>query len=69
MVINAAKQSCTTVKEALNRKPIDTSRNTINFLNTFSEEELRTMGIKDSILVITWSNHLGQESCGKASSY
>ena len=36
MVINVDKQSCTTVKEALHRKPTYTTRNTINFLKTFS---------------------------------
>ena len=55
MVINASRQSCIVVKEALNRKPIDTTRSTINFLNTLSKEELRTMGIKDRIAVITYS--------------
>ena len=55
MVINAAKQSCTTVKEALNRKSVDITINTTNFLNTLSEEELRKMSIKDRITVITWA--------------
>ena len=55
MVINATKQSCTTMKEALNRKLIDTTKNTINFLNTLSEEELRTMIINDRIAIITWA--------------
>ena len=55
MVINAARQSCTAVKEALNKNPMDTTKNTINFLNTLSEEYLRTMGIKDKITVIAWA--------------
>ena len=55
MVINAVRQSCVAIKEALDRKPTDTTRNTINFLNTLSKEELRTMGIKDKIVVITWA--------------
>ena len=53
MVINVAKQIYTTVKEALNRKLADTSKNTINFLNNLFEEDLRTMGIKDTITMIT----------------
>ena len=56
MVINVARQSCTTVKETLGRKPTDANQNTINFLNTLFEEELKTMGIKDVISVITWAN-------------
>ena len=43
------------VKEDLDRKLADTTRNTIKFLNIFSEEKLRTMGIKDRIVVITWA--------------
>ena len=45
MVINAAKQSCTTIKEALNKNLVDTTKHTISFLNTLSEEYLRIMGI------------------------
>ena len=43
MDINGARQSCTAVKEALNKNPMDTTKNTINFLNTLSEEDSRTM--------------------------
>ena len=53
MVINTIKQSCTAVKEYLNKNTVDTTNNKINFLNTLSEEGLRTMGIKDKITVIT----------------
>ena len=55
MVINDARQSCIAVKEALNKKPVDTSKNTVNFLNNLSKEYLRTMGIKEKITVITWA--------------
>ena len=37
----------------MDRRPTDTTNNTINFLNTLSEEKLRTMGIKDGITIIT----------------
>ena len=47
MVTNVERQICTVVKETLDRKPTDTARNTINFLNALSREELRKMGIKD----------------------
>ena len=43
MVINTARQICTAVKEALNKNPVDIAKNTINFLNTLSEEDSRTM--------------------------
>ena len=49
MVINVAKHSCTVVKEALNKMLVDTTKNKINYLNTLSQEDLRTMGIKDRL--------------------
>ena len=55
MVINVAIQSCTAVKEALNKNPVDTTKKIINFLNTMSEEDLKTMGIKVEITIITWA--------------
>ena len=53
MDINGARQSCTAVKETLNKKHVDTTKNAINFLNILLEEDLRTIGIKDRITVIT----------------
>ena len=53
MVINDAKKSCTIVKEASNKKPTDIAKNMIYFLNNFSEEDLRTMGIKDRVTIST----------------
>ena len=55
MVIIAAIQSCTAVKEDLDKNPEDTTYNRINFLNNLSEEYLRAMGIKDKIIVTTWA--------------
>ena len=54
VVITVARESCIVVKETLDRKPIDTTHNTINFFNTLSQEELKTSGIKDKIAIITW---------------
>ena len=36
IVIYAAKKRCTIVKEVMSKKPIDTARNTVNFLNGLS---------------------------------
>ena len=41
VIISFARQMCIVVKETLDRKPTNTSQNTINFLNTLSEEELK----------------------------
>ena len=55
MVTNSSKQSCTTMRDALNKDPVGTTKNIINFLNTLSEEYLWTMGIKDMITMIIWA--------------
>ena len=43
------------MKETFDKNPAETTHNIINFLNTLFEEELRTMGIKDIITLITWA--------------
>ena len=48
IVIYSTKQSCTAVKEVLNKKPIDTTNNTMNFLDGLSEYDLK------KISLITW---------------
>ena len=55
IVIHAAKQSCSAVKEVLNNKLIDTSNNIVSFLNGLLDDDLKTMGIKERISVITWA--------------
>ena len=54
IVIQAARQSFTPVKENLNKNPIDKSNNIVNFLNGVLEDYLKTMEIKDIIPIITW---------------
>ena len=45
MVVSAARQIFAPIKDPLDKKPTNTTRNTIYFLNKLSEEELRTMGV------------------------
>ena len=54
IVMQAARQSCTTVKEVLNKSPIVTTNNTVSFLNGLTKDDLKEIGIKDRISVITW---------------
>ena len=54
IVIHAAKQSCSAVKEVLNNKLIDTSNNIVSFLNGLLDDDLKTTNIKDKISVIDW---------------
>ena len=45
----------TTVKETLNKNPIDYAKITIDFLNGLIEYELKEDNIKDKIYIITWA--------------
>ena len=54
IVMQSARKSVTTVKQRLNKKPIDTVNNTIDFLNALIEDELKSANIKDIISIITW---------------
>ena len=49
-----ARETCTSVKEVLNKNPIYTTNNTDSFLNGLIEDDLRAAGIKDRIFVIIW---------------
>ena len=55
IVISIARQSCAVMKETLDKRSLETTQNAINFLNTLSEEELKIVGIRDRIIVITWT--------------
>ena len=52
MVLQSTKQSVTVVKERMNKNPIYYAKNTIDFLNGLTEEELKTTNIKDTISII-----------------
>ena len=58
VVIQSTKQSVTTIKERLNKRPIDYAKNTIDFLNGLTKEELKNTNIKDKISIITWARKL-----------
>ena len=49
------------MKEVLNKNTIDTTNNTISFLNNLLEDDLNTTGIKGQDL----SHHMGKKGCGK----
>ena len=53
VVINIARQISEVMKENLYKMSSETTQNTINFLNTLSKEELKKIGMKDRISVIT----------------
>ena len=53
--MEASRESVTTVKEFLNKNPIDTTNNTVSFLNGLIEDDLKAAGIRYRISVITWA--------------
>ena len=55
IVMQETRQSVTVVKEVLNKNPIDTTNNTIDFLNGLTEDYLKAANIKDKISVIKWA--------------
>ena len=55
-VVNSiARKSYVVMKETLDKIPTETTHNIINFLNTLSEEEMKTVGIKYILTIITWA--------------
>ena len=53
--MQSSKQSVATVRERLNKNPIDYARNAIHFPNRLKEEEIRTTNLMDRISIITWA--------------
>ena len=53
-MISIARESCAVMKETIDTISIETTQNIINFLTTMSEEEMKTVGIRDIITMITW---------------
>ena len=66
LVMQDARETCTSVKEVLNKNPIYTTNNTISFLNGLTEDDLKAAGIKDIISIITWERKVlvgGMDAC------
>ena len=55
LIVDMAFQRFKMVNENLDKKPLDTTQNTINFLNTLTYEDMQEMGIKDSLAIILWA--------------
>ena len=54
IVMQAPRKSVTTVKEKLNKNPIEIANNTIHFLNGLTKDELKEAIIKEKFSIITW---------------
>ena len=47
LIVDMAFQICKVVNENIDKKPLDTTHNAINFLNTLTYEGMQEMGIRD----------------------
>ena len=58
VVASTTLQKCTVVNETLLRRPLETTQNAINFLNTISNAHLQILGIKSITVVIVWARKI-----------
>ena len=42
------------MNKTLDKRPLETTHNTINFLNTIKQLDMQTLGIKDRTIIIIW---------------
>ena len=52
ILINLAHQRLKLVNEHMERRPLTTAQNTLNFLNSLTYQKLHDMGIKDRISIV-----------------
>ena len=52
--LKVARHNILTVKQELNKKPMETAQNAINFLSTLSEGQVRRFDIRDRVVIISW---------------
>ena len=55
ILINLAHQRLKLVNEHMERRPLTTTQNTLNFLNSLTYQKLHDMGIKDMISIVLWA--------------
>ena len=58
LIMDMDFQTCKVVNEALDKKPIETTHNAIDFLNTLTYEDMQEMGIKDRTAIIIWARKI-----------
>ena len=50
-----AKQRLKLVNETMERKPLATAQNALNFLNSLTYQKLHDIGVKDRISIVLWA--------------
>ena len=49
-----ALQRCKVVNETLDKRPLETTQNATNFMNTLTQIDMQNLGIKDRVVIIIW---------------
>ena len=55
ILINLAHQRLKLVNEHMEKRPLTTAQNTLNFLNSLTYQKLHDMGIKDRVSIVLWA--------------
>jgi len=55
ILINLAHQRLKLMNEHMEKRPLTTAQNTLNFLNSLTYQKLHDMGIKDRISIVLWA--------------
>ena len=55
LIVDMDFQRCKVVNEILDKNPLDTALNAINFLKKLTYEDMKEMGIIDSLAIILWA--------------
>ena len=55
ILVNLAKQRLKLVNKTMERKPLATAQNVLNFLNSLTYQKLHDIGVKDRIAMVLWA--------------
>ena len=54
-LVNLATQRLRLANETMERKPLNTAHNALNFLNSLTYQNLQAIGIKDKVAIVLWA--------------
>ena len=53
-LVNLATQISKLANETMEKKPLNTAHNALNFLNSLTYQNLQDIGIKDKVAIVLW---------------
>ena len=54
-LVNLATQKLKLANETMEKNPLNTTQNALNFLNSLTYQKLHEIGIKDRVAIVLWS--------------